>query len=333
MKDISKFRKWQGTACLLLRTFKFLLVFLIIFKVLPSHALLIAEPNSIELGEVKREVSLKKYILVKNEGNKPVKILGIINQCGINFYLPKKEIEPGTVTEALLDFYSSTAIGQFREKIKIVYQEEEVVKETTVSVSWETKPNIYSDIQISPKSFNFGKVPLNKPIDFELEIINKGTAKGVISTIKRDSGISFIPNIELEGGERKVFKGTVMPAETGKIEKKIVLEIKDFTSPLQEITFSYEAQGDIIEGTYIELKNVERETSVYKVPVIITNGNQELQFLSVETPSGEKLKISEKPPFYIFKNEKKEFYLLLDEKDYEKLKSSYFYFTIGVRQK
>lgn len=311
-----------------------LISFFMMFTSSICHALLIVEPENINFGDVNREVGLKRYILVKNTGSKTLKIVGVINQCGLNFSLSKKELEAGALTEGILDFYSSTAIGQFREKVVIVYQEEgESVKETSITVSWQTKPNIYSDIQISPKNFSFGKVPLNRDINFELEIINRGTSKGVITTVKRDTGISFINNIEVEAGERKLLKGTITPSEAGKFEKTLTLEIKDFTSPLQEIVFSYEGSSDIIEGTYIELKNIEKNADLYRLPVIISNGNQDLQFLSVETPSGERLRISEKLPFYVFKNEKKEFYILMDSKDYEKLKSSYYYFNIGVKTK
>lgn len=308
-------------------------LFLIFLIISDSYAILTVEPNTIDFGEVKRDVAKKRYVTLRNTGDKPIKIIGIINQCGLNFDIQKKVILPFEITEGVIDFFSSTAIGHFNERIIIAYEEEGLgVKEATISVSWKTKPDIYPEIRIKPLSFDFGVVPLNRPINFELEITNRGTQKGSITVIKKDDGIAFEnTNIEIGAGERKILKGTVVPTSEGVNSKRLTLEVKDFSSPLYEILFNYEAKKDALFGTYIELRPVERIGEMYRVPVLIENYNQDLKLISVETPDGKRISVSERLPFYIFKKGKKEFYLYFDGDEYERLKSSYYYFLFGIK--
>jgi len=297
-----------------------------------SYGYLLVEPTNIYLGEVGRDVELKRYIVMQNKGDSELKIVGVINQCGLNLSIPKRVLKKDEITEATLNFFSSTPLGDFKEKLIIVYQEDGATKEAVITVSWKTKGVIFNDISISPKKFDFGKVQLNKPINFYLEMTNKGSIKGSVVTIKRDTGVSFVPNTEISPGETKVFQGSITPTELGKAKKSLTLEIKDFTSPIQEIEFYYEATPDILTGTYLELGEPEKEGTLYKLPVTITANSQSLQLVSVETPDGEKIKISELTPFYVHQGEKKGFYLILDANKYDLLKNSYFYFNIGIKK-
>ncbi len=310
----------------------FFILALLAFLSKKGYAELIVEPAAVDFGIVKRDVAKKRYIVFKNPGEKPVKIVGIINQCGINLSVSQKVLKPKTVTEAVLDFFSGTALGDFNEKIVVAYEDEDgTVKQKEIKVTWHTKPDIYSKVEIKPTKIDFGKVPLNKPLDFELEITNSGTAQAGINIVKKDTGIDLPQSIQIAAGERKLIKGSLVPVEEGKVVKKVLLDIRDFTSPLHEIEISYETDPFIFAGTNILIKEAQREGNIYKLPVTVVNEKQSLQFVSFETADGEKLKLSEKLPFYVFKNEKKEFYILLDQTNYEKLKKSYFYFTIGVK--
>lgn len=311
---------------------KFLFYFLIFLSIsTASYAHLAIEPDNIYLGEVGRDVEQKRYIILKNKGESEIKILGVINQCGLNLSIPKKELKKGELSEAVLNFFSSTALGDFRESLVVIYQEDGATKQAYITVSWKTKGVIYNDISITPKKFDFGMVPVNKPINFYIEITNRGSLAGSVVTIKRDAGIKFISDVEIKPGETKVVQGSIIPSESGKNKKILTLEVKDFTSPIQEIEFSYEATTDEIAGSYFEFGEAEKDKSLFKIPVTITANSQSLQMVYVETPDGEKVKISVDTPFYIHKGEKKSFYLILDESRYRFLKDSYLYFNVGIK--
>lgn len=298
-----------------------------------AYAYLEVKPNYVNLGEVRRDIELKKYITLVNRGEKEIKIVGIVNKCGLNFVIEQKKLKKDSITEGILNFFSSTALGDFKEDIIIAYQEDnEIIKETKLTVKWKTKADIYSEITITPKKFDFGRVTINKPIPFELKVTNKGTLQGEITTVSRDVGVSFVPSFTVNSGQTVTINGKIIPTEYGKTVKTLKLEIKDFTSPVQEIEFIYEASADVLSASLIEIGEFEKENDIYKIPVTVTAGEQNLHLVSIETPWGEKITVSENTPFHVFKNGKKGFYLLLDENKFQIFKKSYFYFTIGVKK-
>ncbi|MCX7771281.1 MAG: hypothetical protein N2202_09435 [Proteobacteria bacterium] len=304
---------------------RFYLLFFILFFTKNVFALTIA-PKAIDFGKVKKFHQSKRYILFSNNTEKDIEILGIVNACGLALTLDKKILKSGEVTEGVLFFDAGTPQGSFEEYVKLVYKEGENLKEDRIKVSWYTYPDRYPEIVILKREFNLGEVLPKTPIYFDIEVKNTGNMVLTVNSLIEEGFLINLP-VDIQPGETKVIKGSLVIEKPEKSEKVLVLETNDLSNPKVDLKFYYDAKWDIKRGVNFFLERARKTNDGYEIPVKVFSKDFDITDIFFEDIEGKQLNTEKK---ILFKNEEGVYVIRVDEKEYEKLKNSYLYIKIGI---
>lgn len=289
-------------------------------------------PWEVNFGKVKKFYSDKRYILIKNDHTKKIEILGVVNACGLALKLEKKFLDPGDSTEAILFFDAGSPQGSFEEKITIAYKfEDGAINTAYIKVSWYTYPDRYTELSVNPERINLGSILPKEQVVFYFDIINSGNMTATV-VAQPFEGLLLNTPINILAGERKRIKGILTIDKVEKAEKKLFLETNDPGNPRLEITIAYDARWDIKEGVYIDIDKAVKKDKGYILPLHIEAGKNRVQLVSIHDVNGNAIVKNIKPVF-MFENDEAKLAIELSDEQFNGVKKSYLYLTIGIEVK
>lgn len=261
---------------------KILIIFLLVFNVKIVFALKI-EPDFIKIGETLKETEYTFNIKVFNNSNEPIEILGVINQCGLNFNLERKYLSPLKAIYGDLRFNSGTNPGRFIESVKIVYKEKDTIKQKTLTVSWFNKVEFYSKLFILDKKIDLGEIKQNRSKKFFIEVVNAGNSEGEILFHALDEGLTTNVREKIPPKSNK-FLELKLDAKTEVIKKRLSYEKLDVRGGSGFV----EIFGRPSQIYSISIDNPVKKDQTYELSLIINNVNSLGQLLEVRDVHGNK---------------------------------------------
>lgn len=291
------------------------------------------ETENIHLGYVKRNSSLLRHLVIRNESEQAYEIVNIINACGLSLKIEKKLIPPRSITEGELQLYTGTVQGWLHEKVTIVYRvkdKKDRLNAIKVNVSWYAMPERGYEVYVLPKELKLGDIHAFSPAPFEFEIINIGDQEAIITVPQIEDGIMLSLPIKVMPMGKNVVKGKMLANKAGEGTKRVILETDTLPKTSTEIRLQYNAVPFLTKGNIIELKEVSKEGKDVVLVFRVKGGEQDIHIAGVEEPSGKRL-AADQAPVIIKKGEEKTFYIRLNEREYDSLKNSNIYFILGIK--
>lgn len=305
-------------------------LFFLIFTIFTFQKLYALQimPDIVDFGKVKKFHQAKRYILFSNNSQDTIEILGIINACGIALKLDKKLLKPKEVTEGFLFFDSGNPQGNFQEHIKIFYKEGGKIQESKILVLWYTYPEKYPEAIVEKKDVFLGEILPKTPVPFEILIKNTGN---MVLTISGETKEGFLLNLPLniEPGEHKLLKGSLVVEHPEKSSKTLILKTNDMSNPEIILTIHYDAKWDVKRGVNFYLDRVKKTNTGYEIPIKIFSKEYNITDIFFEDINGKRLNLKGENRILLEGDE--EVYIInLTEKEYDDLKKGLLYIKIGI---
>lgn len=236
-------------------------------------------PDYIKVGITEKEES-RTFSISLISISDSVEILGIINQCGLDFKLYEKILLQNKKYFAELYFNSGTRPGRFTEYVKIVYRDSEGIKEKKITVNWYNKSEYYSKITIFNKTIDLGSLPKNNNSLFLLEFLNFGIAEGEIG-ITGVSGINLSKRVTIGRSQNVFLEVPFIPSEESQTSK-ILINTGSITQEDKYIEIKYR----ISNGVSIRSTKPVKDNSGYVMMLVFEDVNRFLQIVSIKDIDG-----------------------------------------------
>ncbi len=225
-------------------------------------------PRVIEEGKVYGGVLIEKKVLIKNIGDKDLKITNIKTGCFcILTILGKDLIKPGDSTTLLIKLRTGGE-GEMEEYIFIESNDpyEPVAK---IKISAEVMPRPRPEIEIK-EVVNVGVLSLSEKKEFEVPVKNKGDADLIITGYEPSASCELKTKLPLTipPKEIKVLKFELTPYKEGTLDE----EVKLFTNIRGVLYHKIKIIGEVkknplfleTRGDTLILKNISGKRIVLK---------------------------------------------------------------------
>lgn len=236
-------------------------------------------PDYIKVGITeKEEIRTFSINLISNTDS--VEILGIINQCGLDLKLYEKNLLQNKKYFGELYFNSGTRPGRFIEYVKIVYRDNEGIKEKKITVNWYNKSEYYSKTIVFNKTIDLGSLPKYNSSIFLLEFLNFGVSEGEIN-VRGISGINLNKKITIPPSQNIFLEVPFIPSEESKT-LKIFIDKGSITQEDKYIDVKYR----ISNGVSIRSTKPIKDNNSYAMMLVFEDVNRFLQIVSIKDIDG-----------------------------------------------
>lgn len=306
---------------------KLALVIVLFFIFVCSSFALVIEPDKISFGNTEKEERYVYFIKLENRTESFIDIVGIINDCGLNFEAKSKRIKPYSYTEGILSFNSGTRPGYFIQNVKVVYRTESggAISTKSIEVRWYNRPEMESRIFVLSEKIDLDYVPIIKEAPFFIEAVNIGNKDGELIVSKKDDFV-VIETPTIVPAKKNVFiKGKIL-IEGGDYDnrKNIIFDTKDISTAQFNVNIHYKRKDDLV----INFGAAEFKDDKVHIPIYLNSFNFWSQPLEITLSSGKKLPFEKK---IIKKGDSYSFYIVLDKDDFKKIIESFITIKINVK--